>query len=637
VPPTQPSPGQGTNPRLENVDPEINAQVDQAFANIEAGRPPEQTGFAASVAVGPDVPAPGGGTKPAWGLQEPPQVPGQPPVDAIDVRYAQPNTTREVVPRGMRVTEYQGPAPGQQPEMAYHEKMNVVGAPGAQPGTPGALKVFEVDQFPTGPRPTEGLPAGGGVEAPGNAAELRPHSPNPSPNTPPDKRFWSAQVNEPLPPGQKWDPSLQYYVPGENGQPGQFVPFGAATEGQKQAMHMQMYPPQGAPTAGGPAPGGAGPAGPGPGAGPGPAGAPPMPGGAGPAPAGGGGAGPAPAGGGGPAAAGAGGAAARPGLPGAAAAATSSLAAVGTGASAGAAAGAAATKGGAGGKAPLVEAVNPNYKSPPGTKEQLDKLDRDIEKVLAVRAAAEQKAAKAGAVQGKLNAQKGQIQAAAKGVEKGASATDAHKAMVERKDAANKEREKSHQEGGSKTADAADQIAGIATLETLLAGWTGFTGLVLKFADVLPGSMVSGFQKMNDDGTKFMASLVKAKAGIQTQQAQQGPRGAEIAQTGARIQQTGAQAGATQGQFAQAQTGAAKLAEANQQQTAFVAGRKAKATSDKGHADEGAKKLQDKKQTLAQQVEAWAGEHKAARQKAVEDTVKKMEAGGAKVTKKPTQ
>ena len=144
--------------------------------------------------------------------------------------------------------------------------------------------------------------------------------------------------------------------------------------------------------------------------------------------------------------------------------------------------------------------------------------------------------------------------------------------MVERKDAASKEREKSHQEGGSKTADAADQIAGIATLETLLSGWTGFTGLVLKFADVLPDSMVSGFQKMNDDGTKFMASLVKAKTGIQTQQAQQGPRGAEIAQTGARIQQTGAQAGATQGQFAQAQTGAAKLAEANQQQTAFIAG-----------------------------------------------------------------
>ena len=95
---------------------------------------------------------------------------------------------------------------------------------------------------------------------------------------------------------------------------------------------------------------------------------------------------------------------------------TRSRSAPSPGAGAGASAGAKATEGkGAGGKAPLVEAVNPNYKSPPGTKEQLDKLDRDIEKVLAVRAAAEQRSAQAGAVQGKLNAQKGQIQAATKG------------------------------------------------------------------------------------------------------------------------------------------------------------------------------------------------------------------------------
>jgi hypothetical protein len=306
------------------------------------------------------------------------------------------------------------------------------------------------------------------------------------------------------------------------------------------------------------------------------------------------------------------------------------------GASKGAAHGGDGGKGEGGAKKPLVETVNPKYKSPPGTKEQIAALEKDIEKVLAVRAAAEAKAAKAGAVGAKLQAQKGQITAVQKGAEKGVSATEAHKAVVERKDAKNKEREKSHQEGGSKTEDAANQLAGIATLETLLAGWTGFTSLVLKFADVLPGGMVSSFQKMNSDGAKFMASLVKTKAGIEAQKVQHGPRGVEIAATGAKIGAIKGQAGATGAQFTQAVAGGQKMQEMNAKDSAFVAAKKAKNQKDAARADDGASKLKNKKDTLAAQMEAWASEHKAARAKAVDETAKKLEATGAKVTKKPT-
>jgi hypothetical protein len=306
------------------------------------------------------------------------------------------------------------------------------------------------------------------------------------------------------------------------------------------------------------------------------------------------------------------------------------------GAAKGAAHGGDGGKGEGGAKKPLVETVNPKYKSPPGTKEQIAALEKDIEKVLAVRAAAEAKAAKAGAVGTKLQAQKGQITAVQKGADKGVSATEAHKGIVERKDAKNKEREKSHEEGGSKTEDAANQLAGIGTLETLLAGWTGFTSLVLKFQDVLPGGMVSSFQKMNADGAKFMASLVKTKAGIEAQKAQHGPRGVEIAATGAKIGAIKGQAGATGAQFQQAVAGGQKMQQMNAKDTALVAAKKAKNQKDAARADDGATKLKDKKNTLAAQMEAWAAEHKAARAKAVEETAKKLEATGAKVTKKPT-
>jgi hypothetical protein len=620
---------QGTNPRLADVPADINNQVDQAFARLEAGQGPEQPGFAASVAVGPDAPAPGGGVKPAWGLQD------------TEVRTPADATTQEVTPGGMKVTSWDpaAPPPGEKLPMAYHEKMNVTGVPGAQPGTPGALKVYETPgQFTSTPAD---LPPGGGVEVPGNAAELRPHSPNP--NAPAGSKSaseWSAQLNEAPPPGQKFNPNLGYYVPAEEGQPGYFKPFGQGTEAEKAAMHMQMYYGEGhMPPGGAPAPGGGGPA-PG-GGGPAPAGGGPAPSGGGPAPAGGG---PAPAGGG-PAAGGAPGVApgttpapgdSAPSVPLGAVNAVS-LPAVATGAGAGAQAGADATKGKeAGGKAPIVEAVNPNYKSPPGTKEQLARLDKDIEKVLAVRAAAESRQKQADATHGKLQEQKGQITGVQKGVEKGQSATQAHDAMIKRKQEANEQKAAKQKEGEGHTSDAASQLAGIATLETLLSGWAGFTGLVLKFSDVLPGGMVSQFQSMNDDATKFMVSLVKTKSNLEAQKAQQPGQAAQIASDKGAIAATGTQAAATKGQFTQAQTGAAQLSAANAQQTSFVAEKKAKAGQDAAKAGEGADKLTAKKTTLAAQVEAWAQEHKAARMKAIEETVAKVEATGAKVTKKPT-
>jgi hypothetical protein len=323
------------------------------------------------------------------------------------------------------------------------------------------------------------------------------------------------------------------------------------------------------------------------------------------------------------------------------------LQSVGTGAKAGAdAARAQAGSGGApkgaaheggGGTAPVVESVNPKYKSPPGTKQQIAQLEKDIEKVLAARAAAEQREAKATSVQSKLTAQKGQITAAQKGVQKGISATQAHQQAVQHKQQLNEQSKQKQAEGGGKVNDAASQLAGIATLETLLAGWTGFTGLVLKFSDVLPGGMVGQFQKMNSDGAKFMASLVKSKAAISAQQGQAGPQAADLAQKGSRIQATHAAAGATAGQFAQASGGATQLAQSNTQHSAYIGERKAKASKDKAKATEGHTTLQTKKDTLQSKMEAWASEHKADRQKAVDETVKKMEAKGLKVTKKPSK
>lgn len=286
-------------------------------------------------------------------------------------------------------------------------------------------------------------------------------------------------------------------------------------------------------------------------------------------------------------------------------------------------------------QAPIVEAVNPKYQPPPGTTAQIEQIQRDIDRVLAARAAAEQRQARADAVHGSLQTQKGQIQQARQNVAKGITATQAHDAEVERRKQLNTQRQAKHEESGAGIQDAASQLTGIATLETLLAGWTGFTGLVLRFQDVLPDSMVSSFHKMDSDGKRFSASLLKSKIGIQQHQAQLPAKGAEIAQTHAKIEATGAEAKGTQAQFAEASGGAAQIEEVNAQHSAFVAGKKTKAAHDKARAGDRAQSLQEQRDSLAARMQAWATEHKAARQAAVEETAKRMEGRGLQVTHRP--
>ena len=169
----------------------------------------------------------------------------------------------------------------------------------------------------------------------------------------------------------------------------------------------------------------------------------------------------------------------------------------------------------------------------------------------------------------------------------------------------------------------------------MLAGWSGFTGTVLRFSSVLPDRAVNAFQRMNNDSTTFMARLAHIKTTVAGQQGQQPGRGAQIAQTGDRITATGARAQGTQAQLTQAQQRGAQLAQVNQDNITVAEQDRSEAADNATRADTAATGLAQQRETLAAQMAAWAAQHRAARQAAVDEATQRLEGRGLRVTRRP--
>jgi hypothetical protein len=284
---------------------------------------------------------------------------------------------------------------------------------------------------------------------------------------------------------------------------------------------------------------------------------------------------------------------------------------------------------------PIVESVNPAYPPPPGTRADIDRMTGDIGRLLTARALARQREARAVQVFDAAQQQGVRVATARQDAGEGITATQAHRAQVTQREQANQQRLQQHGASGEKVQDAGSQLAGVATLETLLAGRSGFTGLVLRFSAVLPDRAVNAFQRMNNDSTQFMLKLAHVKTGVGEQRGQLPARGTEIAQTGERIAATGDRAQGTQGVFTQAEQDAAELQRLNREHVAYAGHDRDRAADNALQADGAATQLQGERQTLAGQMAAWAAQHRTARQEAVDTTARRLEARGLRITHRP--
>jgi hypothetical protein len=100
----------------------------------------------------------------------------------------------------------------------------------------------------------------------------------------------------------------------------------------------------------------------------------------------------------------------------------------------------------------------------------------------------------------------------------------------------------------------------------------------------------------------------------------------------ARIQASGQQGQDAAADLQTAQQGAQAFQQANESKIQQATAGASQAAGEESKLDASAKTKTQKASTLAEQLQAWATEHKASRQKAVEDTKQQLQAKGKVVT-----
>jgi hypothetical protein len=274
------------------------------------------------------------------------------------------------------------------------------------------------------------------------------------------------------------------------------------------------------------------------------------------------------------------------------------------------------------------ELVNPRYKNPPGTPGQIAALRADIARLDAEHAATQRTRATALQQAGQGQALRAAADQARTVTQQGSQKASATTQEASTREGANQQAQGQQGDAHSKVASYPERAAGLAVLNTPLRAFRGF----LHFAQMLPGDVGAKFHQMDQEAGRFQASLAQVSAQM-AQTAAQGPAAlagwqAEQQQlVGARAQAQGA--GQT---FDQQTQHAEQIGQKADQNVAVRQAAAQKAASHGTHVQSQIQARENRANTLAGQLSAWAAEHKGARLQAIEETKARYEARGYRVT-----
>jgi hypothetical protein len=271
-----------------------------------------------------------------------------------------------------------------------------------------------------------------------------------------------------------------------------------------------------------------------------------------------------------------------------------------------------------------VERVNPDYSEPPGTPQQLEAIKVEIANLLANRARVEQAAARMGAQEQQHQAHQGPIQQAVQETAGGVTAAQAHQQAVARREQANQAQQQRQQEAGSLISGYPSRAAGLTVLTVPLAGFERFT----HYASDLPGDVGGAMERMNADAQRMQDAFAQMATAMATQDEAQPARQQELQGDQSRIQAADAQATTAEQDLQRANEGAQGLQEANETRIAEATAAREEAVQQGAELEAAQTTKEEQAQTLAEQLQSWAQEHKAARQTAIEQTVQNVEAQG---------
>jgi hypothetical protein len=277
-----------------------------------------------------------------------------------------------------------------------------------------------------------------------------------------------------------------------------------------------------------------------------------------------------------------------------------------------------------------VERVNPDYPPPPGTPQQLEAIQQEIENILAARAQAEQAEAEMESQEQVLETDQTPIQQAIDGADGGITAVQAHQEAVTRRGQSNQEQQQRQQETGGLVSGYPSRAAGLATLTIPLDIFAGFTSL----GSHLPGDAGAKMREMNQDAVEIQNAFTQMGVAMVSQEEAQPERQTELSGQQSRIEATDAEATATNQSIEQSRQDGQVLQQENEAQLAGAKLAKSEASDQGRILDEAVATKQTQADSLTEQLQAWAVSHKATRHEAIEATAAQLEADGYVVLEK---
>ncbi|WP_460890944.1 hypothetical protein, partial [Ramlibacter alkalitolerans] len=271
-----------------------------------------------------------------------------------------------------------------------------------------------------------------------------------------------------------------------------------------------------------------------------------------------------------------------------------------------------------------VERVSPEYQPPPGTPEQLEQMKQEIANLLADRARAEQEAQHQSERVAQCDANSGPLEQTVSDAAQGISAVQAQQQSVAAHEAANQAQQQRQQEAQGLVSGYPSRATGLAVLSGPLAAWEGFTSL----ASHLPGDAGDKMLEMNAEARRMQEAFGEMGAQMVGLDSAQPERAASLQGDATRLDATGSQAQTSEADLRSAHAGARGLQQSNEQARGEAERLEAGAQEQERSLADAAAQRQQEAQTLAEQMQAWAQEHRAARQRAIEQTMERLRGEG---------
>lgn len=294
---------------------------------------------------------------------------------------------------------------------------------------------------------------------------------------------------------------------------------------------------------------------------------------------------------------------------------------------------------------PVIERVNPNYENPPCTPQEIVDVQNQILETLDDRAKTEAASAAMAQQQAHHKANEKPLANMQKGTDDAISATEAHQQAVARRKEANQKKKANEDKASGALSDYTDRAAKLATITVPMRGFERFTRLAYDLPEnpeVLPlavkpfaGTIIRakhGILKMNTDSKNFLKQLDTMDNTIKDQKATHGERDKGIQADAKTIDDTNKQAADSDKSLNQAKQTTQDLDTTNKERLDQATKIRTDADQTGATLDKQAQAKQAKAQSLAATLDAWAPRHKQARVEALEETKKRLQAQGYKIT-----